>query len=67
MREEARRHMRSDDEEDETLGGLFSDDDDDDTPVSHKLEDLRMKLTEHYEWWSKGVDKMRVDNMVAAP
>ena len=67
MREEARRHMRPDDEEDETLGGLFRDDDDDDTPETHKLEDLRMKLTEHYEWWSKGVDKMRVDNMVAAP
>ena len=59
--------MRPDDEDDETLGSFSDDEAYDDPSEAKNLEDLRMKLTEHYEWWSKGVDKMRVDNMVAAP
>jgi hypothetical protein len=66
MREEATRHMREAGEDDETLGGLVDDGDNIDVVEANALVDLRMKLTEHYEWWSGSVHRMRADNMVVA-
>ncbi len=65
---EATLHMRPDDEDDETLGGLSDDEADDiDPSEAKKLEDLRTKLTEHYEWHKEKVDAMRVSIRASGP